>query len=137
MESTVLEFAWKLCAACAGVGLLLNWVPLVRSFKGNDVPEHAPMIGILMWATLVPISVFCWLSGLPQFPIRIGGIVVSTALLLGCTALVTAMGWRLSKLKISAPLTDGAHVSGVRAWASASAMLIAAWIVMANVERLI
>lgn len=137
MQIDVFNFFLKLVAACAGLGLIINWVPLVRSFKCSDTPEHGPLVGILLWATLVPASVYWWIAGLPQFPLRIDGVIASTAILFACALLVTAMGWRVSKMPISMPPpSQMGTASELRAWFSFAVLMVLAWIGMANMSRL-
>lgn len=141
MDNRVIEFFSSAAAVCAVVGLVLNWVPLVRSFKNNDTPEHGPLVGILLWATLVPISCYWWVVGLPQMPVHVGGVLVSTLLLMICMAMVTIIGWRESKAKlIQRRLPAGAlddPVQRVKSWAAFGALILAGWVLMGNMNRLV
>lgn len=139
MDIRVVEFFSSAAIVCAVVGLVLNWVPLVRSFKGADTPEHGPLLGILLWATLVPISCYWWVVGLPQMPVHVGGILLSTLMLGLCMVMVTIIGWRESKAKLiqrwlpAGALDDPAQ--RVKSWAAFGVLMVASWALMGNMDR--
>jgi hypothetical protein len=138
MDIQLIEFFSSTAIVCAVVGLVLNWVPLVRSFKGNQTPEHGPLLGIVLWATLVPISCYWWVVGLPQMPVHVGGVLLSTLMLGLCMMMVTIIGWRESRAKvIQRWLPKGAlddRAQRLKSWAAFAVLMLASWLLMGNME---
>lgn len=137
-DPTTVEFFKTSTLVCAGLGLVLNWGALVRSFKSDDGPEFGPIAGIVLWAVLVPPTLYWWIIGLPQKPLNVFGLLCSTILALLVVAMITLMGWRESKTPYIRRLVPESELNdAVASWkarGAAMVLLLMSWFVLANME---
>jgi hypothetical protein len=129
MDTATLEFLRTAALVSAGIGLVLNWGGLVRSIRSPEVPANGPLIGVLLWAACGPLLVYCWIMGLPQKPLKIQGIVLSTIILLSMLGLVTTMGWR----EASPALANNGRI---KAWAVFFGFLVISCAFLHNAKAL-